>query len=203
MTTLSLPWATAVLALAAPQISEDSFRRSADYPQWALLAEQSAFAYFELFVAPDGEVLRCDMLAFVGNERLAKSFCRVSTQRKPIPATDSDGKPAYGKLRLEMKMLLPGTKMGDEVEAFTANPEYQLVVKSLPPEDGEKKQIKLAIQVGGDGSVEACANQEGADSIYTRAACAALQNDRFAPETGKDGLPLSYVAEVTVDFVLD
>lgn len=204
MTLFSFILATATVVLAAPQWPERSSREIlSDYPTWALREEQSAFVYFELFVDPKGNVQRCDIVASAGNERLAKQVCTMNRRTKMRPAVDINGEPTFGKRRDEIKLVLPGTELGEEVSNLKANAQYQLAVKSLPPEDGNRKQISLAMQIGRDGLVEACAEKNGDGSAYSEAACTFLQDDRFAIETGKEGTPVSYVNEVSVEFAVE
>ena len=61
--------------LSSPQMSDGAARKQNEYPVWALRAEQSVASYQSVFVDPDGHVVRCDILAFKGSEKLAKYTC--------------------------------------------------------------------------------------------------------------------------------
>ena len=202
MSLFSIP--LAAMALAAPSLPPATAGKApSDYPAWAVRTGQSAFVYYEMFVDPDGEILRCDILTSAGSERLAKEICAMRRRIKLVPAVDSDGNPSFGKIREETKLFLPGTPLGEEVAKLKARAEFELAVESLPPENDGRLEVDLAMHIATDGLVTACTGKEGAQAAYAKAACAALESQPFALETTADGAPVSYVREVSVEFVAE
>jgi hypothetical protein len=174
-----------------------------DYPEWALKEETSAMAEVNALIAPDGHVVRVEVLRVLGNERLAAQLVNVVKARKHMPPTGPDGAPAFGLVHGPVSIFIPETALGQSILAqrqFKAD--FLLPAKRLP--DGQAEDdIKLLLAVDKDGRVTDCVRDpKEIDVDLAKTACEAKASMRRPVVLGEDGAPLAYVTGVKVKMIL-
>ena len=193
-----------LLTLVAPEMTEAGRERFyGSYPGWALRADQSAAVFHEIIVDPNGRVDRCDVIDFVGSERLAKEICRVIKKRNYSPAVGASGAASYGKIVDVSRMMLLGTKMGQEVAQVVASPDFELAVESLPLAENGRKNVQIVVQVGISGGVQDCLPNSPSDEKYAVVACQSVANEKLQSEKNSAGVAVPYVQKLNVAFVAD
>ncbi len=170
-----------------------------DYPADALRGEKQGAVLFNLFVDPRGKALNC-AVETVYDADFSRLVCQKVLQATFRPATDREGKPAYGFIRTVANVWLPqaGKETAYPIETLPDLSFWVKPVRGLT----ERRDVKLAVVVDGKGGIADCAPaSEGTDSRLVDAACAQLKSQWTGAQLEyPQGTRMSYVRELTVSF---
>lgn len=152
---------------------------------------RQATLYFELYVAPDREILDCRV---TGSEPVAAAGqidCqRVIGKKVATPALGPDGLPAYSLVSLTL--------------AHTSRPatpaDLVVEVADLPGRSSNAR-VNVVLFVDAAGVVTHCQQVSAGERNLADAACRQAGSHRWRLRNDRDGAPVGYSESVAVDFV--
>ncbi len=194
----------AAALMIAPQPNLRMQIRPEQYPRAHLAAGHSAAAVLEFVVSPTGKIENCRVLSFEGNEGLAHEMCRLQLPHSWRAANGERGEPAYGVVRILIKMTIPGTPDGDRLFRFSQAPEFEITVKNLPRGVVSPIEVKVELKVNGEGTVLACRPNMEDEKLPAlgKVACDQAMDAKIAPASNRSGVLDSFIIEQRVRFKL-
>lgn len=191
--------AGAALAPAAP-LEPNKWFTSKEHPKTALMVAQRGHVAYTIDVSPDGTALRCEPQS---KTELDLRVCELVMERARFaPATDEQGRPAFGLYEGVASFLMPGNSRRPD-RAKLAFP-----IDRLPGDVASPAYAKVAFIVDSAGAISHCASmaEERRRSFHTIEAlgpdaCARLTKDyRPAPARNAAGDPVTSVQSIVVRF---
>ena len=174
-----------------------------DYPDDALEKNQSAAALLEVIVGPDGKVIGCSVVNVAGSRKLAEHMCKIVGRKKIPPATLGDGTPAYSRLRMVFRMVVPGEDGRSYAAGARQSAEQVLIAANLPAHL-TNKVADVVLAIGAGGNVLDCAPTAVTENrAVAAAACKAKSNLLVQPLVLPNGNKPVFVANMRVAFQLD
>lgn len=197
---LSIVLAGAAVTAAAP-IAPNEWFTSKEHPKTALLVGERGPIAYSIDVAPDGTALRCGT---AGKTDLDLKVCELVMKRaKFSPATDAQGKPAFGLHEGVASFLMPGRNSRRPDRAKLA-----VTVEQLPAGVTSPAYARVAFMVDSGGAISDCASTAGERRRFLQivealgpAACDKLVKDyRPVPARDAAGNAVASVQSVMVRF---
>ena len=168
-----------------------------DYPGWAQRKGQSAAALVDLLIAPDGRIVRCEIIQGVGSDELSRTICKTVQNRRAIPARDAKGIAVHGHLRTLLKMFLPETEGGRQIAASASPPDVILSVSRLP-EGRDKADVEVLAALDETGRVTDCsAAVPESEATLVKVVCG-YREGLARSVAGADGRRVRYVTKLKV-----
>ena len=143
----------ATLTMTPPDLG--SVLGPSDYPVWALQDNESAAAILDLLIEPNGKISRCQSGAIYGSKRLASEICDLVKGNRVGPARDPTGNNIHGVAHTLLRLWLPDTNNGREIERLQQASDVVLSVNRLPGE-AKRAEVDVAVMVDEEGKVLAC-----------------------------------------------
>ncbi|HEY6817443.1 MAG TPA: hypothetical protein VI168_18055 [Croceibacterium sp.] len=152
-------------------------------------------AVYELFLAPDGWVEDCRVLqsdySAENNVRVCGELVQMQAR---TPALGPDGKPIHSTT------VVSRQRGGGEA---IRPAEIEVEVAALPGVAGGRKAVGLAVLVDEAGRMRDCQPSSGAADAFSRVGCDQAKGLRFAAREDRRGRHVPYIAQITIDFVVD
>ena len=146
------PLLTVSVIAATPVTPQPWFDFMQDYPMKAFEKNWEGVTEFELLIAPDGSIARCNITKSSGHEEFDKKTCFLTEKRVRFrPARDSDGRPVWGVYRSEMKWALPEHQLPSPAAA-----DVEVSLNKLPAGAIDPPAVKLAYSVDAQGNPSSC-----------------------------------------------
>ena len=176
------------------------------YPDWVWDVEESTAVEVTMTVNRQGEVVDCEVMQFVGNERLASMLCRVWVGRRIREARTVEHKRTYAHWH-NIIVWSDGTPEDNRSDELRAGRTRFLSVP-LPKDDfgqlGEEDRLEdVLIEVDRNGSVIACHEAKDWPSEVERLACDRVRQQTFAPLLDEKGEAVSYITNLEIHFELE
>lgn len=176
------------------------------YPDWVRDVEESTAVEVMMTVNKQGEVVACDVLQFVGDERLAGMLCRVWVGRRIREARTSQRERTYARWH-SIIVWSDGTPEDDRSDELRARGIRSLSVRLSEDElaqlTEEGHQRDVLVEMDRSGSVVACQHAGDWPADIERLACARARQQTFAPLLDGKGEPVSYVTNLEIHFELE
>ncbi|AHE52563.1 energy transducer TonB [Sphingomonas sanxanigenens] len=171
---------------------------ASDYPA-DLELKDVVYTRFQLIVAADGSVQRCDITQPSGSQRLDQLVCAKMTERGHFaPATDQNGRPIASVFkRFVLWQRGSGTPLPRE------QTDFRLEVPHVPQGLPSPAIIALNVIISARGAIEACDGGSKPDEKpLAKIGCEHLAQ-RWHPVTVTDaeGAPLRVLHPVLVGFI--
>lgn len=194
---ISILVASASVIASAPSL-QAAFTPN-DYPVWALKRDESAAAFVDALVDPDGRVSRCLVQETFGSKDLAGEICNIIMRKRLRPARDFHGNKTYGVVRTVLSMYLPDTRQGQEVAKRGKAADVVLTVTQLPI--GKTfAEVDVLLAVDENGHVTDCGPKTVRDlQTVVEAVCSAAAELGAAKVSDTRGRPIRYVTSKKVE----
>jgi len=155
----------------------------------------SGVAIVELFIAPDRKVEDCKILGSQFSERENDRVCAsLRGKRAAKAAAGPDGQAAYGALTY----IVADSEEGGVPLESALPADVVLDVASLP---GGSRKLRVNVLLNTSGDIVQCEAAPGDAGAFADAACKELKAQRLPVRKGSDGTPVSYVDELSIEFV--
>lgn len=155
----------------------------------------------DVLVDPEGKVVDCKLVASTGDAQLASQVCALLKFKRANAAIDGEGHFAYGLKREFIKLYLPGTYQGDQIEGMAPAPDVELVVASLQGVDTDAVLVEVDLSVDKSGKAVECDYSEDSRlPAYAKVACDQAKGMEFDRLSAPDGTPIDYVRSLTLGF---
>jgi hypothetical protein len=194
---------SAVGLFVAPEIDKKRMVNTNSYPVVMLRANKSVFAEIEAIISPDGEMEKCTLVSFFGDEQFAKQVCSLINKRMWKGAQDTQGHPVYSRVRTSLKFAVL-TPMGEKVNRMQLRPDLEAPLP-IEWEHSNEVRVPLAVLVGENGHAEACilkpeplTDKKAKD--LADLACQKISQKTFSPIDTRMGPVQRYIATQEVRF---
>jgi hypothetical protein len=199
---LVLALATAAL-FVGPEIDKKKMVNTNSYPVAMLRANKSVFAEIEAIIGPDGEMEKCTLVSFFGDEQFAKQVCSLINKRMWKGSQDTQGHPLYSRVRTSMRFAVL-TSEGEKVNKMQLRPDLEAPFP-IGWQNSKEVRVPLAVLVGEDGHVESCifkpeplTDKRAKD--LADLACQNISQKSFSPIDTRTGPVQRYIATQEVRF---
>ena len=214
-------------ALALPELTQESIEYVSRRTP-TVYKEEIGVAKADLWVDPDGNVLKCILVRSAGLDSVAKDLCKAAIGAKLTPAKDSDGLSIYSLFTVTMAAH-PGGKFEPPFDQFTRgikpfynrrktyyNPRVDLLKKGLRPLDASlglevnlssmpdelkmDSTITATVQVSPEGRVTKCRAEDVLSQKWQDIACDQIGQTVFDRMLNQEQKPVGYVRTAAVIF---
>lgn len=149
-----LPAVLAAAVIPAAPVEPGTWFTSKEYPKTALAVANRGHIAYRIVVSPDGSALRCDAQ---GDTDLDREVCSIVMKNaRFVPATDDQGKPAFGIYEGVSSFLMPGKGRQRPDPS-----KLSVTVDRLPDGVASPAYAKVAFLVDGTGTISQCASMAG------------------------------------------
>ena len=191
--------AAAAGAIAMPEYNTRRVVQS--YPTWAVEEEKSTAAVISYWVDPKGRVYDCQLLANIGDRKLAGEVCGLVRRVKMRPAVDADAMPITAHVVTMIRLFVPGTQQAQDVAKAKMEADFVLEVNNLPSEVGETYVSTVISRVDRNGQVVECYGNELGHAVMDKLACEQISHSKLPIGKDRKGQPVDYITTIQIEFV--
>lgn len=193
----------AAALFVGPEVDKKKIVNTNSYPVAMLRAGKSVFAEIEAIISPEGEMKKCTLVSFFGDEQFAKQVCRLINKKMWKGSQDTQGRPVYSRVRTSLKFAVV-TSVGQKVNRMQLRPDLE-VPFPIGWQGSDEVRVPLAVLIGEDGHVESCIFQpkpltakKAKDLVDL--ACQSVSQKTFSPIDTRIGPVQRYVATQEIRF---
>lgn len=144
--------AASAAAMTAP-VPLEQLAGAGLYTDGAVKRGKAAGVLYRVLIDPQGKVVSCQMTDSVGDAALAAAVCPSVTKKRFAPATDSQGRPAFGAYSGAINLHIPGDVT---LPGMPVKPGANLVLTVSAVPGGMPMDVPVLAEIGAGGAVTAC-----------------------------------------------
>ena len=202
MTAILLSIVAGAAIIPARPIEANRWFTSKDNPKTAMQVAERGHIDYRIDVAPDGTALRCTT---PGESELEHKVCDLILKKARFtPATDADGRAAFGVHDGVSSFLMPGGPRRPDRARLA------VTVERLPEGAASPAYASIAFLVDGSGAISQCAAvasggggrrfAQNIPALVPQACEAAAKDHRALPARNAAGQAVASVQSLTVRF---
>lgn len=176
------------------------------FPSKYVISERSAGAILTLDIDPKGHVVNCKFVTGVGNRGFLRDFCSIFKRFRFVPAIDTDGAKAYGRLTTSVTFHIPGTSEGDEVQRWKlttkVKPTQGIELTVNNPSDSLRSSPTFEVlgTITTSGKMTQCNAPEDIAIEVAKPACDFAKNQAWDIMVDSKGESVPHVSAIFISF---